>query len=116
MFHGPIANRLALTKVLLEPGGEKLSFETAQFCAELLMEKAPYYRGDKSEAREFPRDSPQGIVKSLNHGHSVNQGLIRDQAKMRQEYNLKLRNAFVLAVVSWVPAIAAFVLALLKFL
>jgi len=112
VFHGPIRDRIQLTRVLLAPGGEKLSPETVWFCAVLLMEKEPYYRGDKTEKREFPRDSPQGIAKSLNHYHHVNQGLIRD----RDQMNLKLRNAIVLTIFGWLPSIAAFVLALLKFL
>jgi hypothetical protein len=38
VFHGPIRDRLALTKILLAPGGERLSPETAQWCAQLLMD------------------------------------------------------------------------------
>jgi hypothetical protein len=62
--------------------------------------------------REFARDSPQGIAKSLHHSHVANQVLIRDRDLMQKAFNLKLRNAVILAVLGWIPAIAAFLIAL----
>jgi hypothetical protein len=62
--------------------------------------------------REFDRDSPQGIAKSLHHSHVANQVLIRDRDTMQREFNLKLRNAVILAILGWVPGIAAFGIAL----
>jgi hypothetical protein len=113
VFHGPIAYRLALTEVLLSPGGEKLSPECAQWCAELVMSRRPYYVGDRNELREFPRDSAQGIVKSLSHCHSVTQGLIREKDQMQRSLDwMKL----ALKCLGALNAFLAAVLALLKFL
>ena len=78
------------------------------------MESAPYYRGDKRERREFERTSPEGIAKSLSHCHDINKRLIRDKDEMRKEFNYRLRNQAVLVVLTWIPAISAFVLALLR--
>jgi hypothetical protein len=62
--------------------------------------------------REFPRDSPKGITKSLSHCHRVSQAIIRDRDLMQRQFDLKLRNAIILAIIGWVPAIVAFFLAL----
>lgn len=64
--------------------------------------------------REFARTSPEGIAKSLSKCHDVNQGILRAQDQMREEFNLKLRNAVVTAMLSWVPAVAAFLFALFR--
>lgn len=58
--------------------------------------------------REFDRQSPAGLAKSVSKCHDVNQGIIRGVDRMREEFNLKLRNAVVVAVLGWVPAIAVF--------
>lgn len=123
MFEGPIADRLALTEILLSPGGEKLSAEAAQIIAVLAMRDpkllplhALYQEGGQ---REFPRDpvqgySIEGLSKSVSKCHDVNKAIIRDRDDMRKEFNLKLRNRLILTVVGWLPAVAAFVYALLR--
>jgi hypothetical protein len=125
VFSGPISDRLALARILAAPGGERLSIECAQICAVLLTMPDPrVVRADTPiEAlyhpigkREFERDSIAGITKSLNHSHRVNQAIINDRDKMREEFDLKLRNAIVVAIVGWLPGLVAAVLALLKFL
>jgi hypothetical protein len=64
VFEGSTADRIALTEVLLSPGGEKLSVEAAQLIAVLLghMPDTEY-----EVEREFPRASPEGIAKSQHH-------------------------------------------------
>jgi hypothetical protein len=116
VFFGSIRDRILITEILSAPGGENLTPEALQIIAVLAMEKRPYYVGDRNELREFPRESPAGIVKSLSHCHHVTQGLIREKDQMQREFDLRLRNRLILAVVGWLPGIAAFVLALLKFL
>lgn len=72
MFHGPIADRLALTEILLSPGGEQLSRETAKFCADLLMsmlelkvQTVTEFEIEKA-LREYknPRGLPESWIKS----------------------------------------------------
>ncbi len=77
------------------------------------MEKRPYYVGDKNEPREFPRESPQGIVKSLGQCHRVNQGLIRDRDN--QDRSIAWMKVLV-AVFGALNLFLGTVLALLKFL
>jgi hypothetical protein len=56
-------------------------------------------------AREFDRNSIEGIRKSLGHCHDVNQALIRNQNNLQKRLmNLKLRNAIAIAVVTAVLA------------
>jgi hypothetical protein len=117
VFEGSISDRIALTEVLLSPGGEKLSAEAAQLIAILMQDpkliplNALYRDGGE---REFPRDSVEGLSKSVSKCHDVNKAIIRDRDEMRQEFNLKLRNRLILTVVGWLPAIAAFVYTLLR--
>jgi hypothetical protein len=84
VFHGSLADRIALTKILLSPGGETLSRETAQFCAELLMDRDLNSAYHPTGVREFDRSSPEGLRKSLNHCHTVNHVLIRENDKLQQ--------------------------------
>lgn len=117
MFHGPISDRIALTQILLSPGGEKLSRECAQLCAVLLMERdlTSCYR--KGGVREFDRTSPEGIVKSLSHCHDVNQKIIRGFDELREETDSRLRRIkLVLGILNGFLATVAALLALLKFL
>jgi hypothetical protein len=117
VFHGSISDRIALTEILAAPGGEKLSKECAQICAVLLMEREAYYRGDKTEPREFLRNSPEGIVKSLSKCHDVNQRLIRANDELREELDRRLKHIkLVLGTLNAFLATVAAVLALLKFL
>jgi hypothetical protein len=116
VFHGPIRERLVLTKILLAPGGERLSGEAAQIIAVLAMEKRPYYVGDRNEPREFPRESAQGIVKSLSHCHHVTQGLIREKDQIQRSLGWMTLAVKALAVVNAFLTVVAGTLALLKFL
>jgi hypothetical protein len=76
---------------------------------------ALYQAGKQWEfPREFPRNSLEGVAKSVSKCHDVNHGIIRSVDQMREEFNLRLRNAIVLAVIGWAPAIAAFVYTLLR--
>jgi hypothetical protein len=117
VFFGSIRDRILITEILSAPGGEKLTSEALQIIAVLAMEKRPYYVGDRNEPREFPRDSVNGIVKSLGKCHSVTQGLIRDQAILREEMDRRLKRIkLVLGTLNAFLATVAAVLALLKFL
>lgn len=116
MFHGPIRERLALTRILLAPGGERLSDEAAQIISVLAMEKRPYYMGDRNQPREFPRESADGIVKSLSHCHYVTQGLIREKDQIQRTLGWMTIAVKALAVVNAFLTVVAGVLALLKFL
>lgn len=81
MFHGSLADRIALTEILLSPGGEKLSREAAQICAVLILampdpeiqtpSEFQFYRqqaGVRAQ-REFDRESLPGLRKSLSKAH-----------------------------------------------
>jgi hypothetical protein len=115
VFLGPISDRIAITRILLSPGGEKLSGEFAQICALLLMDLNSCYR--KGGAREFDRNSPDGIRKSLSHCHDVNQRLIRANDELRKELDHRLKRIkLVLGILNGVLATVATVLALVKFL
>ena len=70
-----------------------------------------YHQGGQ---REFPRNTLEGVAKSVSKCHDVNHGIIRSQDEMRREFNLKLRNAAILVILGWGPGIAAFVYALLR--
>jgi hypothetical protein len=70
-------------------------------------------------AREFDRDSVNGIRKSLGHCHDVNQALIRNQNVLQKRLmNLRLRNGVIIAVITGAiargPEIFAFVESLLR--
>lgn len=122
MFSERVAYVIALTDIRCSPGGDKLSYATAQKRAELLIMPDPkvqttnmmtslYHQGGQ---REFPRNTLEGVAKSVSKCHDVNHGIIRSQDEMRREFNLKLRNAAILVILGWGPGIAAFVYALLR--
>lgn len=102
----------------MAPGGELLSPDAARIAAVLAMPDPnvipvhSLYRAGGQ--REFPRDSAAGLAKSVSKCHDVNQGLIRAQDKMQREFNLKLRNALILAVPGWIIGTMAAVLALYR--
>lgn len=114
MFSGPIRDRNELAKILLAPGGEKLSTDAAQILATIVMEKRPYYVGDKNEPREFPRESRDGIVKSVSHCHSVNQGLIREKDQLQLALGQAKLLFSVIGIVNAFLGLVAGLLALLK--
>jgi hypothetical protein len=62
--------------------------------------------------REYPRNTIEGLTKSVSHCHDVNQKLIRANNEITAE-NLALRNQVVMAIVtailSWIPSAAVFV-------
>ena len=56
-------------------------------------------------AREFDRDSVNGIRKSLGHCHDVNQALIRNQNVLQKRLmNMRLRNTLIASGVTAVIA------------
>jgi hypothetical protein len=99
LFQGSIRERLALTEILLSPGGERLSPESAQICAVLITDVNSSQRKD---LREFDRNSPAGIAKSVNHC-------------IKMQGDLKLAMLILSVLHGFVMCVAA-VLALLKFL
>jgi hypothetical protein len=71
VFHGPLADRIALTEILLSPGGEKLSREAARVCAVLMSMPDPKAQSAiefeiEKALREYqnPRGLPESWVKS----------------------------------------------------
>lgn len=114
MFHGPIRDRIVTSRILLAPGGERLSDEAARIISVLAMEKRPYYVGDRNELREFPRESMQGIAKSVSHCHHVTQGLIREKDQMQRAQERMRLILSALGIVSAFLSITATVIALLK--
>jgi hypothetical protein len=70
-------------------------------------------------AREFDRNSVDGIRKSLGHCHDVNQVLIRNQNVLQKRFmDLRLRNGIIIAVITGAiargPEIFAFIERLLR--
>lgn len=52
-------------------------------------------------AREFDRNSVEGIKKSLSHCHDVNQALIRNANELQKRLmNLRLRNTVIASIVT----------------
>jgi hypothetical protein len=99
VFHGSIAYRIALTEVLLSPGGERLTPETAHFCAELLMMTPNQHRGklDK-QALQYTDATPHVVLNQLNELGTTTR---RERDRMQRDLmNLKLRNSVVVAVVT----------------
>jgi len=72
--------------------------------------------GDKNEPREFPRESRDGIVKSLGHCHHVTQSLIREKDQMQRTLGWMSVAVKALVLVNAFLTVVAGVLALLKFL
>ncbi len=111
MFHGSIPNRLALLQVLSAPGGEKLSPETAHFCAELLMTD--------------PKESAIDLAKRLGtlnkadrseqyRGRYSNEVLKHDIdllfQKQREKDDRDFWHKVILALIALIPSILIFVL------
>lgn len=116
MFHGPIRDRLALTRILLAPGGWKLSFETAKFCAELLAMPDPK---EAAIARAKELGTLNKVDRSVQYqGRYSNEILKRNDdllfQKLREFEDREFRHKMILLALSWAPGIAAFVYAWLK--
>jgi hypothetical protein len=112
VFHGPIRERLALTKILLAPGGERLSEEFAQICMVLMMDpkeaaiEVAKRLGTYNKADRSAQYSPDTVVPTGRQLLS-NDNLIFEKLRLRE--NLELRNqlitivasAIVSAVIAW---------------
>jgi hypothetical protein len=112
VFHGPIRDRIVLTEILLSPGAEKLSFETAQFCAELLM-------------KPDPKETAIALAKELGTfnkadrsnqyaGRYSNEILKRNDdllfQRLRELEDREFRHKVILAVIALVPSVIMFVM------
>jgi hypothetical protein len=110
VFHGPIRDRIALTEILLSPGAERLSFETVQFCAELLMSP-----DSKESAIEFAKRL--GTYNKADRaeqyqGRYSNEILKRNDdllfQRLRELADREFRHKVILAVIALVPSIIMF--------
>lgn len=112
MFHGPIRDRIALTEILLSPGGEKLSPEVAQFCAELVMkpdakqsaiafakELGTYGKDDRSN--QYAGRYSNEILK-----HDIDLLFQRQREKDDRDFWHKV----ILALIALVPTVLVFVM------